>query len=259
MKLLHLILTLWLTLPVFGASAVNGVAGATSVNGITAGGVNGVTLSSPFNAANYGTVALWAGERYGSGADGSAVSSQTDYSGNSRTLTQAVGAAQPTRKTTGVTGVTLPVAQFDGGDVLNTSSFTQAQPLTIALVCRSTDGANINNPCGTVAGFSCGISARADATWLAYAGAGISFGTSTSWSVIVAVFDGASSFVYVNGSKTTGNPGTGGFSAVGFQEGAWATSQNFLGYIGEVVMWNGALSDANAAAACASLRTDWGL
>lgn len=56
------------------------------------------------------------------GAGGS-VSSWRDGTGNSHTLTQGTGAAQPTFRTSGGS-FTTPHLQFDGGDYLSTSAFT---------------------------------------------------------------------------------------------------------------------------------------
>ena len=219
---------------------------------------------SSFDPADYGAVALWGGARYETGyANNDSVSSVADFSGNSRTASQGTAAAQPTFKAAGeVAGVSLPVLYFDGGDVLNTASFTTlTQPYTVAFVAKSATTAANNSPFGSNEGTSyTGISGRTTATWLAYANAaGFTGGTSTSWSVVVVVFDGSSSFMYVNGTKTTGNASTRSFVS-GAAIGAWrATFEKFNGHIGEWVLWSEGLTDGEASAACAALQSDWGL
>lgn len=219
---------------------------------------------SGFDPADYGTVALWGGARYETSyANNDAVPSVADFSGNSRTASQGTSAAQPTFKAAGeVAGVSLPVLYFDGGYVLNTASFaTLTQPYTLAFVAKSATTAANNSPFGSNEGSSyTGISARTSATWLAYAnGAGFTGGTSTSWSVVVVVFNGSSSFMYVNGTKTTGDASTRSFVS-GAAIGAWRSNyEKFNGHIGEWALWSEGLSDGEAAAACAALQSDWGL
>lgn len=67
-------------------------------------------------------------------ADGTAVSSWTDASGNSRTLTQATGANQPVLKTA-ITPAGGKVVRFDGAnDVLKTAAFANPTTGTCAVV-----------------------------------------------------------------------------------------------------------------------------
>lgn len=219
-----------------------------------------VAASADFDPTGYGlSVNGWWAPRKESGfADNDAIGSLTDWSGNSRTATQGTSTAKPTYKT-GVSGVSLPVSYHDGGDYLTSTSFTQAQGYTMALVAKSASGGANNAPFGSAAGYT-GLCARSDGKWLAYAGGSTTtYGTSTSWSVIVAVFNGASSFIYINGTKTSGSFGTSSLSS-GVALGAWnGLGEPFVGHIGEWVLWSGAMSDANAAAACAALQTQWGL
>lgn len=219
------------------------------------------SVAAPFDPADYGTVALWGGARYETSyADNDAVGTLADFSGNSRTATQGTAAAKPTFKAAGsVSGVSLATLYFDSSDYVPTTSFAQSQPFTIAVVARSATTAANNTAIGSSSGFV-GVAARTTGSWLSYAGGGITYyGTSTGWSVIVSVFNGASSFTYVNGSKSTGSYGAGGISG-GVSIGAWNTgSEKFNGHIGEWVVWSGALSDTDAAAACAALQADWGL
>lgn len=221
--------------------------------------------TSAFNPATYGAVALWGAARYETGyANNDAVGGVSDFSGNSRTATQSTAAAKPTFKAAGqVAGVSLPVLYCDGGDRLNTASFSAvASPYTIAFVAKSATTAASNAAFGSNDPSNyIGVAARPSGKWLAYANGGIDLegGTTTTWSVVVAVFDGASSFMYVNGAKTTGSPGTGTFSN-GASIGAWRTTyEPFNGHIGEWVLWSEALTDSEASAACSALRTAWGL
>lgn len=229
------------------------------------GAIGGSEAPAEFDPSDYGTVALWGGARYETSyADNDAVGTLTDFSGNSRTATQGTAAAKPTFKAAGtVSGVSLPVLYFDGGDRLNTASFTTlAQPYTIGFVAKSSTTAASNAPIGSnhPSNYN-GVAARTSGAWLAYANGAVNLtgGTTTSWSVVIVVFNGTSSFMYVNGVKTTGSPGTVSFE-FGAAIGAWRTSyEPFNGYIGEWVIWSTGLSDSEAASACAAMQSDWGI
>lgn len=224
-------------------------------------GQNGVSASAPadFDPTIYGlTTQGWWAARLESGlVDNDPIASLTDNSGNGRTVSQGTSSWRPTYKT-GVSGVSLPVAYFDGGDYLQ-ATYTQAQSFTIACVAKCSGGAVYEaivagspNDAG-VYGWNSG------SAWATYAGSSFTYGTKSSWTVIVSVFNGASSFAYHNGTKVTGSPGATSISTLLLLGAGYGAGSKLTGYIGEAVIWSGAMSDANAAAACASIQSTWGL
>ena len=215
--------------------------------------------AAEFDPDSYGLTALrWYSTRTETGyGNGDSVGTMTDGGSASDNATQATSTAKPTW-TSSVSGVPHPVLAFDGGDNLRTSSFTLAQPFTLVFVAKSTTTAANNTAIGSVSGFV-GVAARTTGQWLQYSGGSLVYaGTSTDWTVIVAVFDGASSFVYANGTKSTGSPGAVGISG-GMDLGAWNGGERFVGYGGEWILYSGAMTDGNAAALCSDLQTAWGL
>jgi hypothetical protein len=69
-------------------------------------------------------------------ADGAAVTSWADSSGNGRDATQGTAGAQPTCQTNELLG--LPVVRFDGGDNLVTAAYTQPGNWTAFAVANNT-------------------------------------------------------------------------------------------------------------------------
>lgn len=191
------------------------------------------------------------------GADGSAISSFNDASGNNRTLTQGTGAAQPLVKA-GVNGInSLKVALFDGvDDSMNTASFAFNQPFTVYGVVTGgaagsvrfwTDG-NLAVRCGydNVPG----VNVFAGNT---LAGASAAIATPK---VMTTVFNGASSLVRVDGTQViAGDIGAGNGTIGMFVGSAGAIAQFWNGKVGELLVAPGAsVSTAYEAA----LKTKWG-
>jgi hypothetical protein len=221
---------------------------------------NGATTSS-FNPNNYGLTAggWWAPYKETGFADNDAIGTAVDFSGSSRNATQATVAARPTYKT-GVSGVSRPVAYFDAGDFLATPGITQSQPITLVVVARASSLLANTTPFG-VEGRYVGIAARTTGQWLIYTHTAgfVAAGPTTNWCAVVAVLNGASSFVYVNGTKTSGSASAEGIlPGYSLCLGKW-NGENFLGHAGEWIYYPGAMTDSNAAALCAKLQADWGL
>lgn len=223
---------------------------------------NGASAAATgFNPADYGPVALWSGARYETRfANNDSVDSLADFSGNGRTASQPTIGARPIWKAAGtVSGINIPVTYHDGGDFLATIGLVIPQPYTIGIVARSATAGAVNSVIGSGAGYT-GISARNNGQWLSYAGVlSLYHGTTTNWTTAVAVFDGASSFVYDNGTKTTGD--TGSYQLYGgIVLGAWnGGAEAFNGHVAIWVVWSDRLTDAQAAAACQKMREDSGL
>lgn len=72
-------------------------------------------------------------------ADTDAVPTATDWSGNGYDATQGTASAQPTYVADGIGG--LPTFSFDGGDYLESTGWTNAQPNTIIAIAQLTAAA----------------------------------------------------------------------------------------------------------------------
>lgn len=189
-------------------------------------------------------------------ADGVAITSLTDGSGNGRTITGAA-TAQPLSKT-GANGINnLAVALFDGvNDVMTTASFSVSQPFTIyAVVTGGGAGplryfANLTTEVVRV-GY--------DATTGANAFAGVSLtGTGTAAAnpkVVTTVFNGASSIIRVDRSQVTSGDAGSSNIANGISVGGTGTAQFWNGKIGELFWTNVASVDTGAET---YLKNKWG-
>lgn len=147
------------------------------------------------------------------GADASAVSSATDQTANGRNAVQATGTLQPTLRHGVITGYNGPkkVYRFDGGDRLVAASWGLVQPLTVFIVGKNSVGTAGNLCDGSNAAQNTMVVQVGSSQFLIYAGAFLNDGArNSSFNTIVAIFNGASSKLWVNGGAgTTGNPGAG--------------------------------------------------
>lgn len=217
--------------------------------------------TAPFSPANIAGLEGWWKASDLALADGAAVSSWTDRSGNGNDLVQVVGAGQPLYKTNVLNG--QPVVRFDGIDDNLHAAFTAlAQPNTIIGVLKLAattakwvwdsfnDGSHRN-----------GLEIKAGPVWALYAGsAEPSFGVpeTTNAHVIVARYNGASSFGRVDGAQTAlATPGA--HTLGGFQLGGHTTGANFVAAdFAEVLLYNSAPSGAELAAIEAYLKALYG-
>ena len=171
-----------------------------------------------------------------------------DQSGSANHRTQGTAGNRPTFKTNILNS--QPILRFDGAgggsDTLAGSMSSVAQPCTVALVLKQNAAANQVPAGGGTQAFLYDWSASAGKL---NAGADVSFSVvPTDWNIIVYRLDGASSAVFVNKTKTTGNPGT---NALGtnFTVGAWGSSGfEYAGDIAAVVVEDTALNDAGCEA-----------
>lgn len=148
---------------------------------------------------------LWlAADRITGLADGGAVGTWSDLSGNGRDATQATAAKKPTYKTAIING--KPVVRFDGiDDYLKTAAFTLNQPVTIGMVLNPNALTALNyyvldgNTDDTQDIYA------SDATHLRlYAGvAGPEVDKPTAACVLMAMFNGAASSLAINGAAPT--------------------------------------------------------
>jgi hypothetical protein len=132
------------------------------------------------------------------------------------------------------------------------SSPVVGQPLTMAFVALAADP-DSRTIGGSNSGDSANIFYLAGPECAIYAGAGPIGATLPvgSWRLYVAIFNGGSSAIYVDGTLlASGNPSTGGLA--GFVVGAGPFGTPFDGIIAEAAVWNKAL-DAGEIAALTSL------
>jgi hypothetical protein len=187
-------------------------------------------------------------------SDGTAVSSWTDSSGLGNHATQATGANQPILKTSILGG--KPVIRFDGAnDYLQTATFSSSlSSSTIFAVGKVGtadqtqfvfDGIDSTHR-NAVLHYST-FEGGAGANKLdQFAGTEV-FGTSTNgvFAEISAVFNGASSATYIDGSLVISGD-VGSQSLSGLTVAARYTAANFLaGDLAEIIVYDSALSTAN--------------
>lgn len=217
----------------------------------------GPELGTPFTPLSLSPIA-WYDFSLLAGADGSAISTFNDGSGNAHTLTQATGTLQPLVKA-GVNGInSLKVAQFDGvDDSMNTASFSFNQPFVVygvitggaASVVRFWTDGNLAVRCGY------------DNTPAPNVFGGNTLATVASApianpKVMTTVFNGASSLVRVDGTQVESGDIGAGNGTIGMYVGsAGSIAQWWNGKIGELLIAPGSsVSTAYEAA----LKTKWG-
>jgi hypothetical protein len=218
------------------------------------------TPAAGFNAASWGTV-------YGEydfarpervTASAGAVSSVGSSSGTWGAIAQATGTAQPTTGT--ITQNGLNVLDFDGtADVLDGALVNVVQPVTLVVVCKSD---NLDSAQHTVSGTTAAgptLFVNAD-VWQSYAGAviGSSKAEDALWHVVLGIFNGASSSLWVDGVQVaTGNPGAAGTDYYAVGASAHPSFRYFWnGAVAHAIYYNGVV--ANPAGLSAALKTRWG-
>lgn len=214
--------------------------------------------SAPAYSYPASVVAAFTSIGSGTFSDGAAIDTLTAIAG-SGTVTQGTAANRPTYIATGGPS-SLPCWRFDGTDRLDSSAMTISQPLTLAVICKRTGSTSLNrSPLGAAGTYNGLVSVNAGSspnTFGIYAGAATAPSTTValnSWVIVVAVMNGSSSKLFVNGaSAVTGNPGTAGTTSSGYSVGAWF-NQPWLGDICAAAVFNAALSDSEVG----DLRTHW--
>jgi hypothetical protein len=144
-------------------------------------------------------------------SDDDVVGTFPDQSGNGRNLTQATAAKKPLYKTNVKNG--YPTVRFDGSDDYLQGAFgaTIAQPITYFIAFRAiTVGPNEYIMAGDDITNRVGLLIVTGGWWGIYAGAGLVSTTvpDTNWHYIVAIFNGASSSIRLDGAAIkSGNAG----------------------------------------------------
>lgn len=168
------------------------------------------------------TAALVLDARYITDADGTAVSTWSDRSGNGRDATQSTSANQPKVKTNGMNGNTT--VRFDGAaspnqDSLSISSLSVSQPITAVVAWQGQNSGDYvfdstSSSNRVIIGFALNSGLSADFGKLgAYAGGAAAIEQSVDSRnqnmIASALFNGSSSLLAKNGTTVaTGNPGT---------------------------------------------------
>ncbi len=195
-------------------------------------------------------------------ADGTAISSSTDRSGNGRHAVQATGANQPIFKAAIQNG--RGVYRFDGTNDFLRVAFTRNQPHTAFAVAKvsAVNGGNHQAIIDGNSDDSASLMITAGGTILnAFAGALLATGDAmglVNFHRIAAVFNGASSSIQYDAvAADTGNAGAS--NAGGVSIGGNGGNRAFNGDVGEVVLYSRALSAGEISQVMAYLSTKWGV
>lgn len=197
-------------------------------------------------------------------ADGNPVRAWEDKSGNGNDALKA-GGVDNTYETAQINGLSAVGFVFADNDYLQTAAFSSelAQANTIFIVAYTTNAVDINSVLdGIAAGKRHFLQYRSSGALRIDAGVVFTTATSVNFSaasLISVVYDGASSKIYHNGSLIeTGNAGTNGLTGLTVGDN-YLGSGTFGGYIGEILVYPAALSDADFTQVETYMATKWGV
>jgi hypothetical protein len=179
-----------------------------------------------------------------------------DQSGNVRHATQATLFNMPALTLSAIGS--LPGMTFAGNQYLQSSSISQAQPLTISGVAKRTTFADNDTVFNGASGATGLLFANTTGNMGIYAGGGVVIKTAAenAFHSAQAMFNGASSGLYVDGSNGTGDPGPSGYSAEAISIGGGVLT-GLRGVILEVGMW-GSDKSANNSSMDSNQHAYWG-
>lgn len=194
-------------------------------------------------------------------ADGAAVSSWTDSSGNARHATQATGASQPTYQTNELNGE--PIVRFDGTDLLATASLAPPTSQTFFAVVKVTVSAGFPVLSAWGAGQFEMRMDSAKPTWvIGGSTAADAASRLNTWIVLVGRADnpGNAMEVWVNGTSVATASGNGSPGAAAMTIGARPDgSLGITADVAEVIRYGTALSAANREAVEDYLGAKYGI
>jgi hypothetical protein len=239
-----------------------------TVNAIGTGTPSATASATPvaaFDPLSLSPAAWYKSDTLSALADGAAVSSWTDSSGNARHAVQATGGNQPICKKAIVNG--KDVVRFDGVDDFLRAAFTLVQPEYFVIVMRLrttvvgrgqyvVDGAPTQN---TGVLYDNNLATR----MAIYAGAGPVSGALAAvdtWRQYGILFSGAASEIRVDGgTAVTGSAGTSSMSGVTLGAGGGATAGTSAAAvdIAEFFIFSAAPSTPNRTALEGYLRTKY--
>lgn len=213
-----------------------------------------------FSPADIATLHSWFDASVPSSITGSPVSQWSDLSGNGNHITQASGSQKPTTGVHTMNGRNVLTFSQAANTLLARGSVTIAQPLTVFAVAKLTTGlantqilGNLTNPEATLFAFDSGGGGK----WSLYAGSVQqgSIATTLNAVQVSAVFNGASSGLWVDGATSTlgGSPGAAGRTDLEIGD-----ANSWEGDIAEVLIYSSALSTPNRQAVEAYLKAKWG-
>lgn len=184
----------------------------------------------------------WAADQITGLSDGDPVGTWPDLSGNNNHLVQAVGASKPTYKTGIQNG--LPILRFDGlNDFIGPATFAMTQPETVFVVLKQTTWTLDDAP---IDGSTMYMILAQRATTPRFSIYGAAWGCENSalaigsFGILTALWNGASSYIRINGgNQVTGNAGA-GFDGGGIMAGRRHDVGAFYfdGDIAEIVAYN---------------------
>lgn len=235
-------------------------------------------LSAPaFDPRSLGSLALWLDAVKHNAADGDAVTTWSDQSGNGKDAVQSVAGAKPSYKTGIQAG--KPVIRFDGGDGLTTEAIdlTGTSAVSLYVVCSSSasGAAQIIAEFGTgAAGPGCNVAKNSAnvASWFQQGDSGAgefqSTATLTAMAALAGTYDRTLATNEINGwfngsnagSRPSNGNNTNTFGDVAFNVGARnnATSVFLTGDIAEVLFFSVAHTTAQRTLIESYLRQKWG-
>ena len=197
---------------------------------------------------------------------GSNITSAADLSGNGRTVTNSGSTHQPTVSASQFGGV--QAAYFNGGQWLTTGPFGSdlPQPITMFVVARLTGNGLTTLVDGASSGGRCASFLYGN-QWSAYAGgfqSELPLADYPANYVMCYAFNGSSSLMWRNGGATRGttatpyfNWGTQGLGGITVGSDSGQTNFPLTGWIGEVLIYSGALTDAQRNQTTLYLSQKW--
>lgn len=204
-----------------------------------------VQASSGFTPASVsGLHAWWKADAITGLSDNATISSWSDSSGNSRTLTAS---GNPTYQTNELNS--LPAVRLDGsGDYLANAGFSLSQASTWFVVTRRANVAGASEVL-LASGSSVDVAVylESDKDLGAWAGAGplLNGNIGTAAHVVEVVFNGSSTMLGLDGTLSTGNAGTTGLTGLNVGTNRNNSGEYYTGDLFEVIAYSGALSSGD--------------